>query len=146
MKWYNPTEEQRINWRRNVLNLPVDLQRLAQAHPPWNLYRLESTGQCVYVTNIAENGKFRVTASRQHNTDQPDDESLNQIDHSELRPAAFLVAPKGSAIEKQLESMKVGILGAVYQGGQVLEFPKKGPLRDRIDDMLREDAEREKTT
>lgn len=123
MRWYNPTEEQKLNWRRNVLNLPVELQRLAQAHPPWNLYEMPN-GKRVYVVNIAENGKFRVTAPTSHNPALAQDESIGQVDPADLAHAAFLVAHPG-----QCDDVRVGTLGQVTDStGVVLEFPKQGVL------------------
>ena len=59
-RWFEPTTKQQASWEAWVSERPESVRAIAARFPPWELYRLKSTGQRVSVVSIFENGTLKV--------------------------------------------------------------------------------------
>lgn len=56
--------EQMAEWEAWVASRPEVVQAMARKMPPWNTYRVTSTGQCAQVVAYGEDGTVRVNVWR----------------------------------------------------------------------------------
>src|SRR5271166_392257 len=56
MNWFEPTEEQKLQWKEYVRTRPDVVREVIEAHDfaPWKLYRLKSSGHRVTIYSFDE--------------------------------------------------------------------------------------------
>ena len=63
----DPDEATLRDWQEWLGQRPPEVRALAERLPPWNLYRMQSTGHRVTMKAYDENGTVRVVVSPQYN-------------------------------------------------------------------------------
>jgi hypothetical protein len=66
-RWIEPSMKQKKGWRKWCASRPPGVRELAKRFPPWELYRLKTTGQRVTVASYYENGTLRVNVPSEYN-------------------------------------------------------------------------------
>ncbi len=61
------TDQQQIEWNKWVESRPPIIQDLCRRFPPYNLYKLESTGQRVTIYSYSEDGTLTVNITGEYN-------------------------------------------------------------------------------
>lgn len=66
-RWYEPTPDKVELWHDWLAERPPAVRAIAERFPPWKLFRLETTGQCVVVRSVSEDGTVTVKVSARFN-------------------------------------------------------------------------------
>lgn len=61
MRWVEPTEEEQASYRAWVETRPAHIKAVAERFEPWNLYRLKTNKQRVYVLSFSDQADGTVT-------------------------------------------------------------------------------------
>jgi len=110
-----PTPEQEKEWAEWVASRPDKVRAVAERFPPWELYRMKSTGQRVTVASYSEDGTVSVNVSADFNVTlfernvfgiDPDD--LEPCDlPNETEPRGALMT--GEEVNENIDALRVAI-------------------------------------
>jgi hypothetical protein len=84
-RWIEPTPEQTEAWAEWVAERPECVRNIAEKLPPWELFRLKTTGQRVTVASFFENGTVSVEVRGEFNF-HLFDANVFGIDPADLEP------------------------------------------------------------
>ena len=84
-RWTEPTEKQEASWRKWVAKRPKKIRAIAERLPPWELFRMKSTGQRVVLYSIFEDGTISVLITGKFNLALHDAKVFG-IDPDDLEP------------------------------------------------------------
>ena len=101
-RWTEPTSKQERTWAKWVKSRPPAVRAMAERLPPWELYRMKSTGQRVTVYSFSEGGTVTALVSGQFNA-VLFETSVFGIDPNDLEPCDLPQAgePLGSMMTDQ---------------------------------------------
>lgn len=110
---FEPNKVQLIGYAKWCKTRPYAVRKLAERFPPWELLRMKSTGQRVFVAGINEDGTVSVVVSGDYNLTlhdrhvfgiNPDDLEPCELPHPDEPVGAMMT---GQEVDDNIDALRV---------------------------------------